>query len=86
MNTLTITRSVTYSDASTNPLTITVDERGCTVAFLGVEYPTIAWADINNVELLADRFGELQVRVFRTVVDTLATCYHQQQVVRGLVC
>lgn len=84
MNTLTITRDIMYKDGSSNPLTIIVDADGCEVKYL-TAVAKLSWSEIANVDLLAEVFGELPVRVFRVIVELLAHCYVTREHIKGLL-
>lgn len=84
MNTLTITRDITYKDGSSNPLVVIFDADGCEVRYL-TAVAELSWDQIADVDQLAEIFGELPVHVFKVVVEVLAHCYNTREQLKDLL-
>lgn len=84
MNTLTITRDITYKDGSSNPLVVIVDAEGCEVKYL-TAVAELSWEQVADFEQLAEIFGELPVRVFKVLVEVLGHCYNKQEQLKDLL-
>jgi hypothetical protein len=76
MSKITLTKEVKRGSIN-HDVSLDITEYGCTVSALGTDH-AVPWENMDDVEWLADTFGDLPVFLFKVIVQTLGQVYNSQ--------